>query len=83
MNLVGRAALNAEHYEAEIRWRDAGIVQTVSDRSRRPGSVNSMTLDAREPLFLNRDDNLVAAQQTRRAVVRRADPENPGLVVHG
>src|SRR5215210_609643 len=82
VNLVSRTALNAEDHEAEIRWRDAGVVQTVSNGSRRPGAVNTMTLETCKPFLLDRDDNLVAAQQTRRAVVRRADPQNPRLIVH-
>ena len=32
--------------------------------------------------LLDRDADLIAAQQPRRAVVRRADPQNPRVVVH-
>ena len=41
-----------------------------------------MALEPRETLFLNRDDDLIAAQQTGGAVVRSADAQNPGMVVH-
>ena len=58
------------------------VVQAVSNSLRRPGAVDAMTLESRKTFLLNRDDDLIASQQTRRAVVRGADAENPGLIVH-
>src|SRR5215217_9497528 len=41
-----------------------------------------MPLEARQLLLLNRNDDLVALQQTGRAVMRGTNPEYPWLLVH-
>src|SRR6185369_17010065 len=74
VSLVCSASLNAQNHKAEIRWRDARVVQTIVNCSRRPRAVNAVTLETRQTLLLDGNENLVAAQQTRRAVVRSADP---------
>ena len=41
-----------------------------------------MSLDSAKALLLDCDNNLIAFQQARRAVMRSADPKNPRLFVH-
>ena len=76
-----QTTLDAQHHEFQLRRIDAGIVEAIRNRQRRAAAVNAMSLDSRETFLLDRDDDLVAVQQTDGAVVRGADPEDPRLFV--
>jgi len=63
--LLGGATLNTQDYETQVARLDARVIETVSNGVRRSGAVDSMPLESREAFLLNRDNNLVAAQEAR------------------
>src|SRR5262249_32350408 len=69
------------NHETKISRLDARIVQTVRNRFRWTSAANAVSFEARQPLLLNRNHDLVALQQTRGTVMRGTDPKNPWLFV--
>jgi hypothetical protein len=73
-----QTTLDAQHHEVQLRRIDAGIVEAIRSRQRRAAAVNAMSLDSRETFLLDRDDDLVAVQQTDGAVCEALIPR-----IHG
>lgn len=71
--------LGARHREGQVLRPDSGSRQAVLDGERGPARVQVDALLPREPLLLDRHDDLVTVHEARAAVVRRTYPQDPRL----